>query len=70
MKKAIICFGCGKIRPFSKSYAVKLTDYQNPVILDSLKDDYRFPEKKVRICKTCLRSTGYKIKKSTRKVVK
>lgn len=73
MKTAIICFNCNKPRRFSDSYAVKITDYSNPIELEnlgSLESAYIFPQKKVRICRVCIKRMGYKVKTMKKKEVK
>ena len=65
MKLAINCPICYKPKRYSDSYAVRLIDYTeepSEVIPEGKKAKAVYPEKKVRVCRTCIKKMGYKIK--------
>ncbi len=65
MKLAIICPICYKPKKFSATYAVRLIDYtEEPkkVVAEGQKAKVVYEEKKVRVCTTCAKRMGYKIK--------
>jgi len=70
MKKAIMCAICEKPRQYLKSYAVrifdyrlnKVIDYKLPTGTDKEIRDSLSPERKVRVCRACIKRMGYKVK--------
>jgi hypothetical protein len=76
MKKAIICYVCGKPKKYSDSYAVKVTDYktEKEVVMGGSSGNVAkvysngiFVENKVRVCRTCVKRMGYKVKTPAKK---
>ncbi len=59
MKRIIICVICNKPKKFSDSYAVKVANYRLERILEPDYDKYV----KARMCRTCTKRLGYKVKK-------
>lgn len=70
MKTAIICFNCKKMKKESESYAVRVVSFDiEPTVIKhpNGRDEFRFPEKKVRVCRPCAKRMGYKVKKVIKK---
>lgn len=68
MKSAIVCFKCKKIKRFSDSYALKVldtSDMMQVAFVGKKGGEVGFisKEKKVRVCRTCIKQIGYKVKK-------
>lgn len=67
MKSAIICFKCHGVRKYTDSYAVKILDTTDLMELSVVKKEKTFiklvpKSKEVRVCRTCIKRMGYKIK--------
>lgn len=60
MKVAIMCPICYKPKKFVDTYAVRLIDYTAE--LDTKLEKPKYPENKVRVCRTCIKKMGYKVK--------
>lgn len=75
MKTAILCAICEKPKKESESYAMKIADYrlgypgQKTCEVDAATHKQKTEPKKVRVCRTCAKRMGYKVKAS-KKVVK
>lgn len=80
MKSAIICFNCKKIKRESESYALKILDFSDLEVKEIIKPRkgkdnlvlYKLTakEKVVRLCRTCTKRAGYKVKTPQAKPIK
>ena len=76
MKRAIVCYNCGKLKKESESYWVKVVNFHfkdtlvppDPDLKIATAQRIHTPESKVKICRACTKRAGYKVKVIKKKI--